>query len=329
MPNPVLGEIRLFAGNYAPVGWAICDGRLESVAANQALFGLIGTLYGGDGFTKFGLPDLRSRVPIHAGGQYQLGEKAGTEMVSLYTGQMPTHTHTVNASTAGGFDDPTNNFWGGSPAKPYSTPPGNLTMNPASVSAAGKSLPHENRIPFLAINYIISLNGVLPSEQTTPYLGEIRIFPFFTNPSGWFTCNGQLLPISNYTALFTLLTNTYGGNGKTNFALPDLQGAVPMKTSPDMPLGQKSGESTHTLKLAEIPAHNHLANAAADTAISPLPAGNFWGSNTGYTPYGPKGDTTMFSQALGNSGGGQPHENMAPFLVLTICIAVHGEYPVQ
>jgi microcystin-dependent protein len=170
MSQPFVGEIRQFAGNFAPSGWSFCDGSLQSIAQNDVLFNLIGTTYGGDGQTTFALPDLRGRFPIHigtgAGATYVMGQAAGAETVTLTTGQIPAHSHTAAASSVGGSDNPSGNYWGTATAKPYAvnSPVPTLVMNPGGVLNAGSSQSHDNMIPFLAISYIISFFGIYPSQ---------------------------------------------------------------------------------------------------------------------------------------------------------------------
>lgn len=166
MSTPYVGEIRMFAGNFAPVGWALCDGSLISIAENDVLFNLIGTTFGGDGQVTFGLPDLRGRVPVHIGPGYVIGQLAGTETVTLLSQQMPSHTHTLYAGTNGArATSPANNvFAGGGPELYASTrAPLSGTLG-APTTAFGNSLPHENMAPFLTISFIISLFGIFPSQ---------------------------------------------------------------------------------------------------------------------------------------------------------------------
>ena len=172
MPEPYVGEIRMFAGNFAPAGWAFCNGATMAIAENDTLFQLIGTTYGGDGQETFNLPDLQSRVPIHMGTgpdgtTYQIGEAAGVEQVTLSTQQIPNHTHPLTASndiatltTVGG------NVLATPPSAtvfPYGTDAPPTTLSPSTIGSAGGSQPHENCQPFLCINFIISLYGVYPS----------------------------------------------------------------------------------------------------------------------------------------------------------------------
>ena len=171
MAQPYVGEIRMFAGNFAPNGWMFCEGQTLSIAENETLFQLIGTTYGGDGEETFNLPNLASRVPIHMGTgpdgtTYQLGEMAGTEQETLTVQQIPAHNHTfiATAGTATGRD-PVPNF---SPAiasgDVYVDAMDPVPLSPQTVTAAGGSQPHENTQPFLCVNFIISLFGIFPSQ---------------------------------------------------------------------------------------------------------------------------------------------------------------------
>jgi microcystin-dependent protein len=165
-----IGEIRLFAGNFAPAGWAFCEGQVMPIASNDTLFNLIGTTYGGDGVSTFGLPDLRGRVPIHQGTNrqgtfYVQGQRAGVESVTLTTAQIPGHTHPVSASTANGTQAGPGNKVLASGIPMYVTDTPDQTLNAASVRPSGGNQPHENRQPFLCVSFIISLFGVFPSQN--------------------------------------------------------------------------------------------------------------------------------------------------------------------
>ena len=171
MAEPYVGEIRIFAGNFAPAGWMFCDGQTLPISENTTLFQLIGTTYGGDGQTTFNLPDLRGRVPLHqgtnprTGSSYQLAQSSGVESVTLTTQQIPTHPHALMATTAVGTQTtPGGNLLANSQGpQPYiqEDPDGNL--NGQALSSAGGSQPHDNLQPFLGINFIISLFGIFPS----------------------------------------------------------------------------------------------------------------------------------------------------------------------
>jgi microcystin-dependent protein len=165
MSEPFIGEIRQFAGNFAPRDWAFCAGQVVAISDNEALFTLIGTTYGGDGQTTFALPNLQGRVPIHVSNQFPLGQMGGSESVTLVTNHLPVHSHAAAASNAGTSDTPAGNVWAKTQSiAPYGPAPGNVTLNAASLDAAGGNQPHENRVPFVAVSYIIALFGIYPSQ---------------------------------------------------------------------------------------------------------------------------------------------------------------------
>lgn len=161
--------------------------------------------------------------------------------------------------------------------------------------------------------------------MSEPFLGEIRSFSFGITPRGWAACNGQILPINQNQALFSLLGVTYGGNGVTTFALPNLQGRVPIHMTPAYPEGQAAGEETHKLTVGEMPAHTHTAIGGSD-GTTPSPVGNTWGTSP-VAAYSSTYNTTMSPNALSQTGGGQPHVNMQPYLTINYCIALTGIYP--
>ncbi|MFN8531781.1 MAG: tail fiber protein [Anaerolineae bacterium] len=172
MSNPFIGEIRMFAGNFAPNGWAICDGSLVAISENETLFNLIGTTYGGDGQSTFALPDLRGRIPVHQGQgpglqNYVIGQQAGTETVTLTVNQMPSHGHpyvgTLNPAAA---TSPNNSVFARAAGDVYTSDLSSMSpMAPQSVSQIGGSQPHDNVMPYLVINFIISLFGIFPSPS--------------------------------------------------------------------------------------------------------------------------------------------------------------------
>ena len=166
MSSPFIGEIRMFGGNFAPVGWAFCNGALIPISENDALFNLIGTTYGGDGQTTFALPDLQSRVPVHVGPGFAHGQSGGTESVTLTTQQIPGHNHApLDFDGAGNQQSPANGVWASpSSGTIYSNVAPSLVMAPTAVGSAGGSQPHDNMIPFLVVNFILSLFGIFPSQ---------------------------------------------------------------------------------------------------------------------------------------------------------------------
>jgi microcystin-dependent protein len=166
MSQPYVGEIRMFAGNFAPAGWMFCEGQLLPISEYQTLFNLIGTTYGGDGQSTFALPDLRGRLPIHQGGGFTLAENGGVEQVTLSVAQIPAHSHPYLASTnVANLSSPQNDSLGATTSiKIYDPIPGAAVMAPTSIGATGGSQPHDNFQPYLCINFIISLFGVFPSQ---------------------------------------------------------------------------------------------------------------------------------------------------------------------
>jgi len=366
--SPYIGEIRIFAGNFPPLGWAFCDGQQLSIAENDAFFNLIGTTYGGDGLNTFAVPDLRGRVPISVGQGYGLsnriiGEMGGTEEVTLFTSQMPSHSHPLLGSTAkGDAIDPSNAI----PAKnsigvnQYSTPTGQngTQAGMQTISNSGSNQPHNNIQPYLGCNYIIALYGIFPSQSkaskydglqlnldgsltkadvqrsSETYLSEISIFAFPFAPRGYATCSGQLIPINQNQALFSLLGTNYGGNGQTNFALPDIRGRVPVGIGQgnglrSWTLGEMIGEENHTLTIPETPAHNHKLAATTSKGNHDLPAGKILALDSASVPsYVTSQPTTpMNNTAVQNTGGSQRHNNTSPYLSLNFCIALVGVFP--
>jgi microcystin-dependent protein len=166
MADPFLSEIRIMSFDFAPKGWAQCNGQLLPINQNQALFSLLGTTFGGDGRVNFALPDQRGRTPIHVGDGHTLGERGGEQNHTLSKAELPTHPHFVGASTAssGGNDNPTNRFLG-SANNVYHTPTSLQSINPGTVANAGGSQPHLNMQPFLTLTFCIALQGIFPSPN--------------------------------------------------------------------------------------------------------------------------------------------------------------------
>ena len=164
--------------------------------------------------------------------------------------------------------------------------------------------------------------------MSTPFLAEIKIISWNFPPKGWALCNGQMLPINQNQALFSLLGTTYGGNGQTTFALPDFRGRVPLHTGQGFSLGQAGGQEVHTITATETPAHNHQLNAQTAAGGTNIPQGNFL-ANSNVSPYRGDANTTLAPALVSSIGGSQPHENRQPFLVLNFIIALVGIFPSQ
>jgi microcystin-dependent protein len=277
-----LGNVRLFAGNFtpgAPGGSAAADGHLMSISQNTALFSLLLTTYGGNGTTTFAVPNLVGSTPVHTGtgpglSQWDLGQTRGTATVALTEAQLPAHQHTL-------------------------PPPSLLT------GVTGGNQPFSTIQPSLGLHYVIATDGVYPSQDGggvgPTFLGQVGLFAGNFAPSGWAFTNGQLLPINNQNEpLFSLLGTTYGGDGQTTFALPDLQGRAVVGTGTGLglqswSLGEIRGTEQVTLTQADMAAHNHTLPPSADF--------------TGLT------------------GGNQPLSNTQPSLALNYIIAMQGIFP--
>lgn len=164
MAQPYVGEVRMFAGDFAPQGWFLCNGQLLPISEYETLFLLIGTTYGGDGQATFALPDLRGRAPTHVGSGLALAQTGGVESITLATAQIPAHTHAVAASTAtGNRASPSGAVWAASGANQYSAVAPSNAMDAANVLSTGGGQPHENMVPFVTLNFIISLYGIFPA----------------------------------------------------------------------------------------------------------------------------------------------------------------------
>jgi microcystin-dependent protein len=163
--EPFIGEIRMFGGNFAPFGWAFCDGAVLPISQYNALFALIGTTYGGDGQNTFNLPDLRGRLPVHQGSGFVIGQSAGTETVTLTVNQIPQHTHAVSARTSATAGSPSGATYGGNTTDAIYTATPSAQMNAAMVGIGGGSQPHANMMPYGVVSFIIALEGIFPSRN--------------------------------------------------------------------------------------------------------------------------------------------------------------------
>ena len=365
MSSPLVGEIAIFGFNFAPQGWAFCQGQLQAIEQNVPLFQVLGNAYGGNGETDFALP-LLDCVPVGAGegpgrSAYDLGETGGEVAVTLTPQQLPQHSHAFNAVTdqatsvspegnqlarawqAQAHTDNVGNF--------YSADAGNAqtALSPNAIAANGSGAPHNNMQPYLALNFCIATQGIVPprdgppADPRVPFMGEISICAFGAAPANWALCEGQLLQIPLNQALFSLLGISFGGDGMRTFALPDLRGRVPLGFSENYSLGQIGGEEFHLLSTTEMPSHGHalMADATSTDGIgnTPSPAAVLGRSSgevvPGNTPFTANlydtaaPNTNLAGPSLGNTGGGQAHMNMMPSLALSFCINIdpHGVYP--
>ena len=168
MEEPYIGEIKMFAGNFAPVDWLLCDGRLLGISEYEALYSVLGTTYGGDGVNTFALPDLRGRAPLHRSSSHPIGQLGGTETVALSQEQMPGHTHVPNAMSGNGsLAAPAAHYWAGNAEVLCYAQTGNPNAQFAAsaIGAAGGSTPHDNMMPFTTVSFIIATNGIYPPQN--------------------------------------------------------------------------------------------------------------------------------------------------------------------
>ncbi len=165
--------------------------------------------------------------------------------------------------------------------------------------------------------------------MSEPFIGQLMLFAFNYAPKGWAMCNGQLLPINQNQALFSLLGTTYGGDGRVTFGLPNLMGRTPLMAGEGIVLGQVGGEEAHTLTAAEVPTHSHIVNATTNPPDQGVAANHLLAKTAGnQTLYGPANNLSPFAQStVGNAGSSQPHENRQPYLVMNWCIALQGIFP--
>jgi microcystin-dependent protein len=166
MSDPFLGEIKVISFNFPPKGWAFCNGQLLPINQNQALFSILGTVYGDDGITTFALPNLQARLPMHQGQGYALGARGGEASHTLTINELPSHIHPAKGQTglSNPGSSPANSVWG-TPAQTVYTGTPNTAMSPAAIANAGGSQPHENQAPYLVLNFVIALTGIFPSQN--------------------------------------------------------------------------------------------------------------------------------------------------------------------
>jgi len=263
-----IGTMRMFAGNFGVAGQPTANGQLLPISQNTALFSILGTQYGGDGKTTFALPDLGGRATLGAGqgpglSDWVVGQQGGEALTTLTAANLPAHAHSL--------------------------PGGGLT------GITGGATPFSNIMPSLAMTYMIADDGApFAGAGVTPILGQVQAFTGNFAPSGWLEAAGQQLLIDEHEALFNLIGTTYGGDGVSTFALPDLQGRVAIGAGGGFGLGEIGGQEQTFLPLSQLPNHDHE-----------LPGGG----------------------VTDPVGGGQPFSNMQPYLGLNYLIALQGIFP--
>jgi microcystin-dependent protein len=338
--DPFIGEIRWFAFGEPPPGWLPCDGQVLTRTQYPNLFTVLGTLYGGDGHETFCLPDLQGRVALHSGGGVALGDAGGEETHELTVAEMPNHTHLLSANLSATTGTATNHFWS-SAAGAYSTltKEPDATLAPHALAAAGDGQPHPNLQPYLTLNQCIAVRGVLPSSvsggSSSGLIGEIRLFAGTVAPSGWAPCDGQLLSIQEHTHLFAIFGTTFGGDGQTWFALPDLRGRVPLGKGQGAgltarTLGESGGDASVMLTQSELPMHSHAARCAVGAAKHGPDGATWSGTGRWENAYAPSTDSTLMSpRSVEFVGGNAAHDNMQPYLGLSYIIALEGTFPAR
>lgn len=344
-----LGEIRMFASPAIPRGWTPLDGR--SLPQNEVPWwlGLIGDAFGA---TKGSvtLPDMRGRAPMGAPEGAGQGLAAGTETVNLTLGQMPPHTHQIIAGTGDSVVPPARNYFGpvesngpNAPFNIYSSASPNIPLAAPTLSETGAGTGHENRQPLLAINFCICLQGGFPAmdkflTDDDGCLGEIRLFAFAVLPEYYLPCDGRLLQISEYTDLYALIGTTYGGDGQSTFALPNMSGRVPVGAGQGPGLshyavGAAAGCEQVKLETAQIPAHAHVASVSSLDASMQAPApqatlGDVQPASLYQTAdTTPSGLVPLNDGSVQAAGESQPHTNIQPSLGLQFAICVRGTLP--
>lgn len=327
-----VGEVRMFAGSYVPAGWVSCDGQELSIATYSTLYSVIGTTYGGNGSSTFAVPDLRARTPLGSGDGPNLtprtmGERGGQEAVTLTPSQMPPHRHDLRASGAeAALTGPEGHTWGVSPdGAPYAPPTGSATLASTALGPAGHGEAHENRSPVMGLGFGVCHDGEYPgTDDGDTTIGEIRLWAGPTPPDNWLVCDGTVLDIYGYEALFSLLGTTYGGDGMRNFRLPDLRGRVPVHVGAGRVAGQTGGAEQVTLTAAQIPPHSHGAYGTSAAATTASPVGATWA--VADRPH--YASTVQVAAAPTDvTGGGQAHPNMPPYLALSFIITPYGAFP--
>lgn len=324
------GEIRLFAGNVAPGGWAFCHGQLASMSSAPHLYEAIGSRFGGDGQTTFALPDLRGRVPIHRSSVIALGAEGGSEVVVLDGDHIPSHQHAIPVGCL-----PTGNERASRRALiSHVAPESGASSNTVSLGESthtGSGHAHPNLQPFLCLNYIIALEGG-SAHGAGPVVGEVRLFSGEVTPAGWTRCDGQLLDIQQFGGLYSVIGTTYGGDGRRAFGLPDLRGRTGMQAGyrPGLTarqLGEVGGSATVDLDTDQLPSHVHNLNATVSGEIVRQQVST---SGT-VTIAGRSGDGNdhrpLVPVVTGPAGGDGRHANMQPYLALMYLIAYDGRLP--
>ena len=342
--DQMLGEIRLFAGDYAPSGWTLCDGRLLLVDQYPDLFSLLGTTYGGNGVTTFAVPDLRGRVALGAGTgpglpTYNTGQTGGSATIKYTNENLPAHSHAVSFNSnidAADADTPSGTLPAVTNGNTYN-PASDALMGPNSLNTTmtytGMGETQNNMQPYLAVNYIISLYNQCYGEG---FYGEVRMIAVNKNlPEGWFPCDGRLLSIDYYFALYSLIGTVFGGDGVSTFAIPDMRGRVPLSNgvSPGGTVnyvrGSYGGAESQTITVDMMAEHSHIVtgtttmNVYSGIGDANTPVGNYPAVNPqrGYEYSTTAGSTALVSAETSETGNSQPVLNVQPYCTIQYIIS--------
>lgn len=350
MSKADVGEIRMFGGNFAPANWMLCEGQVLSISDHMELYAEIGITYGGDGVTTFALPDMRGRVPLNIGkgeGEshfYNLGDRGGEERVELKVDELPKHKHDFRADTSKATEstpegeklsslEDFNLYLKQSPQVKV------VAMADKSLSECGQSESHKNVQPSLCINFIICVKET--TLASNHYIGEIRIFSFAESktPRGWKACDGSLLEISEATALYSIIGNYYGGDGRVTVQLPDMRDRIPMHKKENSYVGHREGIDAIVLTMEQMPAHRHKLMAIDELADTHDGGSEYMLARANRTEsrnlrvFCTTGDNLVnFKEDTVTYVGGAKadvvsHTNIQPSFALRYCIAVEGDYP--
>ncbi|MDK2867457.1 MAG: hypothetical protein PWP51_2346 [Clostridiales bacterium] len=350
--NSQVGEIKIFAGNFAPKNWAYCDGQMLSKEKYKALYDLIGTTYGSDGDSTFALPDLRGRVPVHKGtgtglSTYQLGQKRGEASVQLKEYQLPKHTHVFYVSTQPATDtNPHNLLIANSKINLYKDAKSSekrVAMASETISETGGGKPHTNLQPFTSIAYIICINEETPTEGDAgsdevlmdQFIGEVRAFSYYNVPKGWLRCNGKSFGINKYSSLYGVIDDQFGGKSHVEFNVPNITERIVIHRNNDFRVGFMGGTEKVSINNSEMPKHTHSLRAIDEVADENLcdseymiARANFPDSRNLKVYRNQKENlVAMSSAAISATGESSAHDNVMPSLSLQYCIAYKGTYP--
>lgn len=345
--DPFAGEIRLFAGLQAPYGWLLCEGQELGVHTGyDELYDAIGTRYGGQPGEWFKLPDLRGRAPVCEGPRHPAASSGGSEHVTLRPVEMPAHRHALSGTDADATStEPAGKLLaalaGSGDASAYappSDPPRRLHQG--AIDWAGGNAPHDNLQPYCALSFIIAVDGHSPREpephpegEAQPLLGEVRMWALGYAPNHYVPCDGRALPASQHRALWQVIGTRFGGEG-ASFRVPEMRARVPLGAGagPGLtprPLGQYGGAREVKLGVEQLPVHNHRLVATGDPGVATQPSGNALASGVNARMYHPydRAPAKLGPGSIGAAGGGKAHPNMAPYLPISMSIAIEGVWP--